>query len=318
MKMSFSADTKKELCSLKFNSKIEALLELSAIARMNANVLVRNQGQVQLRFFSESKEVILRVIRMIDYLYQEELDMLTQQNEQLKQAPVYSAIFTGKALDLFFEESGYNALGSYTESVDRILSRLKSEDNAKTYLRGAFLGGGSVTNPVKAYHFEIVVPSNEDIELLLALMEEADIEAKVGLRRDMPLLYIKDSEMISNILVYIGAPQAMLKLEDAKAMKDLRNDINRKVNAETANMDKQLDASFKQIKAIRYIEDNGGLEQLPDSLIDVAQARLSNPQANLRSLGELMDPPLSKSGVSHRLRKIASFAEDLAGRKLNK
>lgn len=316
--MSFSSDTKKELCSLKFNTKIEALLELSAIARMNANVLVRNQGEVQLRFFSESKEVILRVIRMIDYLYGQEPDMVTQQNEQLKQAPVYSTIFMGKALDLFFEESGYDALGSYKQSAERILSRLKSEENARTYLRGAFLGGGSVTNPIKAYHFEIVVPSSEDIDLLLTILKDAEIDAKVGTRRDMPLLYIKDSEMISNILVYIGAPQAMLKLEDAKAMKDLRNDINRKVNAETANMDKQLDASFRQMKAIRYIAENGGLEQLPDSLIDVAHVRLEHPQANLKQLGELMEPPLSKSGVSHRLRKITSYAEDLAGRKLNK
>ncbi len=316
--MSFSSDTKKELCSLKFNTKIEALLELAAIARMNANVLVRNQGEVQLRFFSESKEVILRVIRMIDYLYGQEPDMVTQQNEQLKQAPVYSTIFMGKALDLFFEESGYDALGSYKQSAERILSRLKSEENARTYLRGAFLGGGSVTNPIKAYHFEIVVPSSEDIDLLLTILKDAEIDAKVGTRRDMPLLYIKDSEMISNILVYIGAPQAMLKLEDAKAMKDLRNDINRKVNAETANMDKQLDASFRQMKAIRYIAENGGLEQLPDSLIDVAHVRLEHPQANLKQLGELMEPPLSKSGVSHRLRKITSYAEDLAGRKLNK
>ena len=316
--MSFSSDTKKELCSLKFNTKIEALLELSAIARMNANVLVRNQGEVQLRFFSESKEVILRVIRMIDYLYGQEPDMVTQQNEQLKQAPVYSTIFMGKALDLFFEESGYDALGSYKQSAERILSRLKSEETARTYLRGAFLGGGSVTNPIKAYHFEIVVPSSEDIDLLLTILKDAEIDAKVGTRRDMPLLYIKDSEMISNILVYIGAPQAMLKLEDAKAMKDLRNDINRKVNAETANMDKQLDASFRQMKAIRYIAENGGLEQLPDSLIDVAHVRLEHPQANLKQLGELMEPPLSKSGVSHRLRKITSYAEDLPGRKLNK
>lgn len=312
--MSFSVETKKELSSLKINSKIESLLELSSIARTNASMVFSGKGNFRLRFFSENPDVIGRVSDLIVYLYDENPDIITSQNGQLNKEPLYSLFLQGKALQDFLNQGAFDELGNYTESAERILSRLQSDVNAKAYLRGAFLGGGSIVDPSKSYHLEIVVPSQIDAKIILSVFHANGIKAKESQRRDQYLIYLKDSEMISDCLVFLGANKAMLELENVKAYKDLRNDINRQVNAETANMDKQLDASFRQIKAITYIEENGGLDQLPESLHEIALVRLEYPQVNLRQLGEALKPELSKSGVSHRLRKIEKFADELKER----
>ena len=308
--MSFSSETKKELCALKIESKIEALLELSAIARTNASVHM-SRDRIQLRFFSESEEVILRIIRLVKFLYGMDIDHIIQQNDQLKQNPVHSTFFEGETLDLFFDQAALDPFGHYTQSPDRILSRLKAEGNSRAYLRGAFLGGGSIVDPHKSYHLEIIVPDRAEAEILHRVFQTMAIESKEVVRRDQRVIYLKDSEMISDCLVDIGASLAMLELENIKVVKDVRNDINRKVNAETANLDKQLDAAFKQIAAIHYIEENGGLDRLAPGLRELALLRLDNPQAKLQELGDRLHPPLSKSGVSHRLRKILRIAEEL-------
>jgi len=306
--MTFSTDVKQELSAARMGSKIEALLELSAISRTNASIHMNHEG-MRLLFFSESRDVIQRVGRLAKLLYGEELPVLTRQNEQLQKKPIFQTYLEGAHVERFLEQGAIDLLGNYTEEKERIFGRLQSEENGRAYLRGAFLGGGSVVDPVKSYHLELVTSNAEDAWLLRRVLEAERINAKHMRRKGNEVIYMKDSEAIAEFLVAIGASNAMLALENAKAMKDLRNDINRKVNAETANMDKSIAASVNQIDAIKHLEHTVGLAQIPEQLAAIAGMRLAHPDVNLRALGELMNPPIGKSGVNHRMKKLMELAK---------
>lgn len=307
--MSFSFDTKKELCRRKIDSKIEALLELSALSRMNAAVRFRG-SQVSISFSSENREVIARVTDLARALYGAELSISSRKNAQLRQAPLYSTVLSGEVVDRFLSQSALNEFGAYTQPKERIFGRLQSQENGCAFLRGAFLGGGSIVDPSKSYHLEIVTPHVQDVWLLHRILEKNGIRASEMERKGVCVVYIKDSEAIADFLVAIGATGAMLRLEDVKAMKDLRNDINRRVNAETANMDKSISASFRQIEAIQVICRTIGIEQLPENLAELCYIRLKNPDSNLRELGAMLSPPIGKSGVNHRMQRILKIAEE--------
>lgn len=307
--MSFSFDTKKELCKRKIDSKIEALLELSALSRMNAAVRFRGE-YVSVFFSSETREVIARVTDLVRVLYGVELSITSRKNEQLRQAPLYSTVLSGEAVERFLSQSALNEFGAYTQSKERIFGRLQSKENGCAFLRGAFLGGGSLVDPSKSYHLEIVAPHAQDVWLLNRVLASNGIRAGGMERKGVSVVYIKDSEAISDFLVAIGATGAMLRLEDVKAMKDLRNDINRRVNAETANLDKSISASFRQIEAIQIISRTIGIAQLPDHLAELCHIRLQNPDSNLRELGAMLSPPIGKSGVNHRMQRILKIAEE--------
>lgn len=308
--MSYASDTKGELCRLKIKSKIEALLELTSILRLNATVLLSSEG-VRIRFLSENLDVIQRIAALIKYLYQVDLEMQATQNDQLQRVPIYSAVVEGDLVDRLLADASLDLVGNYTESAERIIARMSGEEKSGAFLRGAFLGGGTITNPEKGYHLEFNSFRSVDAQLIGMALGNMGVESKSTRRKDMHVVYMKDSQQISEFLAGVGAFQAMLRLEDVKAMKDLRNDINRKVNAETANMDKSIEASFKQIEAIEKIERTIGIEALPESLQAVAWARLENPDVNLRELGQLMEPKIGKSGANHRLKRIVTIADEL-------
>lgn len=308
--MSYSSETKKELSQIPTSSKIEALLELSAMARMNASLVLNHEG-VQLRLFSENREVILRVASLAHFLYGVKLTVYTQQNEQLQKTPIFFVLLAESEVNQLLAQSGMDLMGNVTEAEGRILGRLSTERNAKAYLRGAFLASGSVVDPEKSYHLEIFAGNDLDCNILKHVFQELQLPIKCMRRRDATVFYLKDSETISDFLISVGATGAMLKLENVKAKKELRNDINRAANAETANLDKQYAASVRQLEAIHKIDKQIGLNHIAETLRSVAEARLAHPSMNLRELGESMDPPVGKSGVNHRMQRIINMAEDL-------
>lgn len=308
--MSYASETKRELCRLKMKSKIEALLEITSMLRLNATVLLGSEG-VRIRFLSENLDVAQRIAALLKYLYGLEIEITATQNEQLQRRPIYSAIVSGNLVDRLLADASLDLMGNYTAPAERILARMETAEKSAAFLRGAFLGGGTITNPEKSYHLEFDTFRSADAQIIGMALSNVEIESKSTRRKDRHVVYLKDSKQISDFLVSVGAMQAMLKLEDVKAMKDLRNGINRKVNAETANMDKSIDASFKQIQAIEKIQQTVGIETLPESLQAVAWARLENPDANLRELGQLMEPRIGKSGANHRLKRIIAIADDL-------
>ena len=178
-----------------------------------------------------------------------------------------------------------------------------------SYLRGVFLGSGSLSDPHNSYHLEIVTNSEEYSESLVKFMESLGLEPKISSRKQNLVVYFKESEQIVMFLGMIGAHNALLQLEDIRIQKEMRNNVNRMMNCEIANINKTVSAASRQIDNIELIAEKIGFEQLPYQLRTVAEARLAHPEGSLK--GELMEPPLGKSGINHRMRKINEIADDL-------
>jgi len=178
----------------------------------------------------------------------------------------------------------------------------------KAYLRGAFLAGGSLSNPDKGYHLEIVCRDAMIAEEIEEILEEFNIFSKVVERKDHFVLYIKEAEQIADFLNIIGAHNSLMEFENVRILKEVRNNVNRQVNCETANIQKTVDASIRQIENIRFLVQTGELNKLSPQLKEAAILRLENPDTNLSDLCSLMKTPISKSGMNHRLRKIDEMA----------
>ena len=191
---------------------------------------------------------------------------------------------------------------------------VSSDENARAYIRGALLGGGSISNPEKAYHLEFVTHSEEYAKDLSKLVNRFGLNSKIIQRKNSYIVYIKEGEQIVDILNIVGAHTCLLELENIRIMKEMRNNVNRLVNCETANLSKTVNAAVRQVESIRLIQKEIGLQRLPKNLRDIAELRLNYPDESLKELGEMLDPPVGKSGVNHRLRKIEKIAEELRGK----
>jgi len=203
---------------------------------------------------------------------------------------------------------------SFSQSVRaEILSdnNLEKElDYNRAFVRECFIFGGIISNPGKTYHVEFTIPK-EKAQELLKILSSFNLSPKKIARRGQTVVYIKEADGIADILNIIGAHKSLLLLEEMRVEKNVRNTINRKVNFETANINKTVDAALSQIDAIKYIVENVGLSYLSKPLKEVAELRLNNETLSLTEIGELANPPLSKSGINHRLRKICKIAEKL-------
>jgi hypothetical protein len=184
----------------------------------------------------------------------------------------------------------------------------------RAYLRGAFLAAGSVSDPKKSYHFEIVCRDRRQAVILLDIMKHFDISAREVERKNRPVVYLKEGSSIVDILNVMEAHVALMEFENSRILKEVRNSLNRRVNCETANIDKTVTAAVKQAEDIRVVMGLPEYRKLPKGLRELAQLRLDNPDASLKELGEMCDPPLGKSGVNHRLRKISALAEKGQGK----
>lgn len=181
----------------------------------------------------------------------------------------------------------------------------------QAFMRGAFLACGSLTDPNKGYHLELVCENEQGAELIMYIMGELQLSPKRVTRKKYEVVYLKDGSMIVDFLNIIGAHNALMDMENVRILKDMRNSVNRRVNCETANINKTVSAAVKQIEDIRYIEEKKGLKYLPEGLRKVAELRVDEPEMSLREIGEMLNPPVGKSGVNHRLRKISEIANEL-------
>ena len=181
----------------------------------------------------------------------------------------------------------------------------------RAFIRGAFMAAGSISDPNKSYHFEIVCHTYEQAKQLQQLTDSSDADAKIVERKERFVLYLKEGSQIVDMLNVMEAYVALMQLENVRILKEMRNSVNRKVNCETANINKTVNAAVKQMEDIKKIRETIGFEDLPVQLAEIAQARLDHPDATLKELGTFLDPPVGKSGVNHRLHKLAEIAENL-------
>ena len=209
-----------------------------------------------------------------------------------------------KVLDAF-----YHVPKEPTLRINR--ANIENEEDVQYFLRGAYLVCGSLTDPNKEYHLEFGVSYMNLCKDLLALVGEVLPQPKSTVRRGAYIVYYKESENIEDMLTYIGAVMSSLEMMNIKIEKDIKNRVNRRMNCDNANMDKTLNASLQQVEDIKYIFENAGESYLPDELLQVANLRIENPEMSLRELCESVEPPLSRSGINHRLKKIGEIANAL-------
>ena len=179
----------------------------------------------------------------------------------------------------------------------------------RAFLRGAFQASGSMSDPSKSYHFEIVCDSQAAAGQIQEIMDGFGLDAKIVQRKKAYVVYLKEGSRIVDVLNVMEAHVALMELENVRILKEMRNTVNRKVNCETANINKTVSAAVKQVEDITYLRDTVGFEHLPDNLAEAALARLEHPDATLKELGETLDPPVGKSGINHRLRRLSEMAE---------
>ncbi|KEQ22053.1 DNA-binding protein WhiA [Paenibacillus tyrfis] len=306
--MSFAAQTKKELTMLESESCCEKA-ELSALIRMNGAVQLTSQ-KIVLDISTENAAIARRIYSLLKKSFKVHTELLVRKKMRLKKNNVYIVRVPNQVQvllsDLHIVSEGF----MFTPGIESEI--IKRDCCKRAYLRGAFLAGGSVNNPEgSSYHLEIYSMYEEHCQALVRLANEFDLNARCIERKKGFVLYIKEGERIIEFLSLIGAHQALLRFEDVRIMKDMRNSVNRLVNCETANLNKTIGAAVRQIDNIRLLQKEMGLDNLPDKLREVAEIRLKHPDMNLKEVGDLLKGKVSKSGVNHRLRKIDELAEKL-------
>ncbi|AXY26556.1 DNA-binding protein WhiA [Suicoccus acidiformans] len=306
--MTFAAEVKKE-CTLLEVHREHAKAELAALIRMNGAVSLYQQRLI-LNVQSENAAIARRIYSLLKDHYQADGELIVRRKMKLKKNNVYIVRCRLGVQGILEDLSILEGLQLKTDIAPEIMA---NEQLSRSYLRGAFLAGGSVNNPESSnYHLEIYSNYESHNEDICQMLNAFSLNAKTFQRRNGYITYIKEAEKISDFLAVIGASQAVLKFEDVRIMRDMRNSVNRLVNCENANMNKTIDASQRQLEAIRQIEETQGLESLPEKLRIMAEFRLQNPDMSLKELGEqIPGGPISKSGVNHRLRKLIQISENL-------
>lgn len=306
--MSFASDTKKELTQLEVNLG-HAKAELAALIRMNGSLSIFNR-QFVLNVQTENAAIARRIYVLLKQHYQIESELLVRRKMKLKKNNVYIVRLKQGTQEVL----GDLGIMEGMELITHIPPEIRdNEEKMRSYLRGAFLAGGSVNNPeTSRYHLEIYSNYEEHNEDICDMMNAFGLNARMIERRNGYITYLKEAEKIADFLALIGAGQAMMKFEDIRIVRDMRNTVNRLVNCENANISKVVSAASRQMEDIQYIEETVGLEALPDKLFELAQVRKENPHVSLKELGEMIPSgAISKSGINHRLRKISEFAEKL-------
>ena len=305
--MSFTSEVKDELSRIEPTCPRCDRAELSALIRIEGTLSISGEGP-RLELATETASVARTAIRLLHSVYELATNLtvrrsiLHKTHNYLITVPPQAGLTDALRDMAILGDEGFEG-GIRPELVEDACC-------AGAYLRGAFLGGGYIADPRGAFHFELAGPSEELIAACLELMREHSIKARYIRRHNMYAIYIKGIEQIIAFLAFVGAHQGALTIENARVIKSVRNDTNRRVNAEIANQVKATKASLRQIECIRRLVGQKGIEAIPASLREVALLRIKHPDASVKELGELADPPLSKSAVYHRMRRIAAMIDE--------
>lgn len=310
--MSFSSNVKSELAHHFGEARHCDIAEVAGIMNMCGQVSFSG-GKICVKIQTENVVVARKCFTLFKKTFNIECEILVRRNNQLKKNRVYLLVLASKAEEAKKVLSATGLLVIHNGEMilkNRIYPLVVGSTCCKrAYIRGAFLAGGSISDPEKTYHLEFVNSSLNYCEDLKDLINHFDMDAKIVKRKEHYVVYLKEGEQIVDLLNIMGAHVALMEMENVRILKEMRNNVNRKVNCETANLNKTITASVKQMEDIAFIRDRFGLSYLPIQLEEIALARLDYPEASLKELGQMMEPPVGKSGVNHRLRKISEMAE---------
>lgn len=312
--MSFSSDIKDELSRQMSNARHCRLAELSSIISLSAKLQVNENGNYSIQLNTENIVVARKYFTIIKKTFNIITDISIKNNVYLKKSRTYT-ICINRHDDVI-------RILQATKLIDKdgvVSKKFLLQDKTlimnscckRAYIRGAFLAVGSISDPEKFYHLELVTQSEEKALQLQSVIQTFHIDAKIVIRKKNYVVYIKEGESIVELLNIMEAHVALMSLENIRILKDMRNTVNRKVNCETANINKTVSASIKQIEDINFIKNTAGLSLLSEGLEEIALMRLENPDVSLKELGTMLNPPVGKSGVNHRLRRICDIADKL-------
>lgn len=288
--MSFSGEVKEELARHISSARHCQIAELAAIMNFCGQYGKDSRGNITIGFQSENEAVVRKGFTLLKKTYNIETDVPLREEE----------------LSNLLQK-----LGNSEEPVSWVL--LKNSCCKRAFLRGAFLSVGSISDPAKGYHLEFDCTDMKKAEQLQRLMASFEIESKIIPRKKYFVVYLKEGAGIVDLLNVCEAPVSLMNLENLRILKEMRNSVNRRVNCETANIAKTVNAAARQVEDIEFLKKNYGFENLSENLREMAEVRLENPDAPLKELGDYFTPPIGKSGVNHRLRKLSELAEKVRG-----
>lgn len=314
--MSFSKEVKEELSRQISASRHCRIAETAAIISLCGHVVISENDLYKLQVRTENISVARKYFTLLKKTFNIDTEISIRQSAYLKKGKTYTIIVKSHedTIQLLQTVKLLNADGEIREdmSLDNII--VMKDCCKRAFVRGAFLAAGSISDPLGSYHFEIVCQVRSKAEQLQAILAHFNLEARIVQRKRHFVVYLKESESIVDVLNIMEAHVALMNLENIRILKDMRNSVNRQVNCETANLNKIAKTASKQIADIQYIEQEIGLSSLSEALEAVALLRLQYPEASLQELGTMLTPPVGKSGVNHRLRKLSDIAEDMRGK----
>ncbi|WP_027399762.1 DNA-binding protein WhiA [Anaerovorax odorimutans] len=312
--MSFSANTKNELARVEPEKKCCKLAEIAGFIRMCGTIKLTGKGNLKLSIVTENAAVARLFKKLIKDYFDAKTHLLIVQTAILKKGHLYELtidedmnaeqILREIGVLLVREGCNYISDGIFQDII-------KTKCCKRAYLRGVFLGAGTLSNPEKAYHVEFVCNSETLANDVKKLVNSFGLRSKIVIRKKSYIVYIKEAEQIIDLLNILGAHGQLLSFENTRIVKEMRNKTNRIINCESANMDKTINAAVRQINNIKKIEEIRGMKSLPDKLYEAAILRIENPEASLMELAEMMNPPIGKSGINHRFKKIEEIASKL-------
>ena len=299
--MSFSYDTKNELCKLPVQKLCCARAEAYGIL-----LYCNTFSSTEVRIITENPNFAARLPKLFQRAFSLRFDRMPEPGTPGK---LVFQITDRKKLDRIINALGYDPRQNLVLHIN--FGLLEEECCRASFLRGAFFAGGSLTDPQKRYHLELSTSHLQASRELEVLLRECGYPPKSLARNGSFITYFKQSDQIEDFLTWIGAPVAAMQIMSAKLEKDLRNSVNRRLNCDSANVDKAVEAAQEQLEAIRALQGAGRLEQLPAKLRQTAALRLEHPELSLSELAESFDPPVTKSCLNHRLRKLVELAKPL-------
>ncbi|NLT94046.1 MAG: DNA-binding protein WhiA [Clostridia bacterium] len=316
--MSFSEKTKNELAHVIPRQRCCQMAELAGLVRVDGTILISAHNQIGLELATENAAVARKGLRLAKLVFNVDTELRIQRKKRLKKNNIYLVkIPPHNNVAEILRTLGITKEG-FLINPEVSSTVTKKKCCRRSYLRGVFLGAGSVNDPESTYHLEIMVTSEDYARSLVALINKFGLEPKISSRKNSYIVYLKESEQIVTFLNIIEAHTALLNFESTRIQKEMRNQVNRLVNCETANLNKIIDAAFRQKENIELIEKTLGIDKLPPALKQVAELRLEHPHISLKELGEMMDPPLGKSGINHRMRKLEKIAENIRNQNIKK
>lgn len=309
--MSFSGKVREELAENISPARHCQIAELAAFIGLCGTIVFNRFDRCSIKIHSENFLVARKVFTLIEKTFNIRTDISVRRN--IAKQSVSYAVIVRRHEDAFRILQATKMIGEYKGNADEIQPFcplvIQQTCCKRAFLRGAYQAAGSMSDPKKSYHFEIVCSLSEAAEKIREVICSFGLEAKIVRRKNSYVVYLKEGSQIVDILNVMEAHVALMELENIRILKEMRNSVNRKVNCETANINKTVSAAVKQIEDITYLRDTVGFDHLPDNLVAAAAARLENPDATLKELGEALDPPMGKSGINHRLRRLSELAD---------